>query len=320
VNRKPPQCAEIETALGATVTGEADGAIARRVENHLVECDACREEAEELRRLDRAVTSMRARPLAQAHQVAAQQKLRERLADLKTRMVAYSVVSSPIGPILIARSEQGVLLVEYLGRSGAAEAVRILHHHGLEPIEGDQAAPLALELSEYLSGRRASLDWPFDLRLVKSAFHREVLEFTKTIPRGAVVSYGGLATDIGRPRAVRAAAQALRWNPIPIAIPCHRVVGSTGALVGYAGGPTEKKNRLLALEGVPTVRAGRDFRIERKAMYVLAPHEKEYGLPSCPSVDVFPRGGVLFASRSQAESNGLIPCTTCRPDLHPLQV
>ena len=101
MNRKPPQCAEIESDLGATVTGEADGAIARRVENHLVECDACREEAEELRRLDRAVTSMRARPLAQAHQVVAQQKLRERLADLKTRMVAYSVVSSPIGPILI---------------------------------------------------------------------------------------------------------------------------------------------------------------------------------------------------------------------------
>ncbi len=130
----------------------------------------------------------------------------------------------------------------------------------------------------------------------------------------------GLAREVGRPRAVRAAAQALRWNPVPIVIPCHRVVGTSGALTGYAGGTTERKQKLLAIEGIPMVKAGRDFRIRRDAMYVLAPGDTEYCLPTCPSVDPFPLGGVLSGSRARAEATGLAPCTTCRPDLHPLPV
>ena len=171
---------------------------------------------------------------------------------------------------------------------------------------------------DYLDGRTHRLTWPLDFRLAHSEFHRKVLEATAAIPYGAVMSYQGLAHGIGRPQAVRATAQALRWNPLPIVVPCHRVIGSSGALTGYAGGETTRKQQLLAVEGVPTVRRRDDFEVQRDAMYILAPGDREYCLPTCPTVDPFPRGGVLFAARDQAEAQGLQPCSGCRPDLHPL--
>jgi methylated-DNA-[protein]-cysteine S-methyltransferase len=318
MRKKSVSCTEVKEELLAVSAGEADAATDHRVQAHLDTCEDCRREMAALRHIDREVTAMRRRPLLETHELQARRKLEERLADLKTRLVAYDVVPSPIGPILIARSEQGVMLVEYLGRQSNAEALRVLKQHGLEPSGGKDVAQLSAELNEYLGGQRTRLDWPLDLRLAKSPFHREVLQFTASIPRGAVVSYGGLAADIGRPRAVRAAAQALRWNPLPIVIPCHRVIGTSGALTGYAGGTSARKQKLLEVEGISTVKVGHDFRILRETMYVLAPHEREYCLPSCPSSDPFPRGGLLFASRAQAEATGLAPCTTCRPDLHPL--
>jgi O-6-methylguanine DNA methyltransferase len=209
--------------------------------------------------------------------------------------------------------------VEYVGRRTAPAATRLARLGQLEIVEdAGETETFARELTEYLEGRRTRLEWPLDLRLVRSEFHRGVLQRTAEIPYGAVVSYAGLAQELGKPRAVRAAAQALRWNPLPIVIPCHRVIGSSGALTGYAGGTTEKKQRLLAIEGVPMARSGHDFRIRRDAMYVLAPGESEYCLPTCGSSDPFPRGGILFASRQCAESKGFVPCTSCRPDLHPL--
>ena len=316
---KPPVCVDLEPDLVAAATGEAEPVAAQRVQAHVERCGACREEMVRYRAIEGEVAVIRGHLLAEPHVSLARAELEARLADLRTRLVAYRVVPSPFGNILIARSEQGVLLVEYLGRARRPDVSRLQRLHGMEVVEdGDDVERLARELLEYLAGRRTRLDWPLDLRLVRSEFHREVLRRTAAIPYGAVVSYGGLARDVGRPRAVRAAAQALRWNPVPIVIPCHRVVGTSGLLTGYAGGETTRKQRLLEVEGVPMVRARDDFRIVRDAMYVLAPGDTEYCLPSCPSVDPFPRGGLLFGSRARAEAVGLAPCTACRPDLHPL--
>ncbi len=324
MNAKPRACVELEADLVAAATGEADATTARRVQGHLERCRVCRAESDRYRRIEDEVGAMRSHLLASPHVALARDRLEARLADLRSRLVAYRIFASPIGPILIARSEQGVLLVEYLGPRGrprgleTTQLVRLPHVEAVE--DGGETEALYRELREYLDGRRTRLDWPLDLRLVRSEFHREVLRTTAAIPYGAVVSYAGLAREIGRPRAVRAAAQALRWNPVPIVIPCHRVVGTSGALTGYAGGTTERKQKLLAIEGIPMVKAGHDFRIRRDAMYVLAPGDTEYCLPTCPSVDPFPLGGVLFGSRARAEATGLAPCTTCRPDLHPLPV
>lgn len=321
MSAKPRACVELEADLVAAATGEAEAGTARRVHAHVGRCNPCRGEFERYRLIDGEVAAMRTHLVAEPHVALARDRLQARLADLRSRLVAYRIFPSPVGPVLLARSEQGVLLVEYLGRERSADVTRLGRLTGAELVEdGGETEALHRELVEYLEGRRTRLDWPLDLRLVRSEFHREVLRFTAGIPYGAVVSYAGLAHEVGRPRAVRAAAQALRWNPVPIVIPCHRVIGSSGALTGYAGGTTEKKQKLLAIEGVPTVKVGHDFRIRRDRMYVLAPGDSEYCLPSCPSVDPFPRGGVLFASRERAEATGLAPCTTCRPDLHPLAI
>jgi O-6-methylguanine DNA methyltransferase len=173
------------------------------------------------------------------------------------------------------------------------------------------------ELLEYLEGRRARLDWPIDWRLTRSEFHRGVLRATAAIPYGAVCSYAGIACEVGKPTASRAVAQALRWNPVPIVVPCHRVVGSSGALVGYAGDKVDLKRRLLDLEGIAL--AG-GTRIPRNAMYVGLPHERAYCLPSCPWIPSVeqPQRFFLFGSRQRAEAAGREPCEDCRPDLHPL--
>jgi O-6-methylguanine DNA methyltransferase len=247
---------------------------------------------------------------------AARARLIARLADLRTRVVTYGVFVSPLGPILLARTEQGVSLVEYLGDGGAA-ASRLFRAAGVETQE--DAGDLEVfhrELLDFLTGRRTRLDWPLDMRFARSDFERAVLEATAAVPYGAVSSYTGIAGDLGKPGAVRAVAQALRHNPVPIVVPCHRIVGLGGDLVGYAGNRTGLKERLLAIEGVPTL----DARVARRAMYHYDPNpDRQYCLPTCGDIARRPLGQVrLFARRDLAEATGLGPCADCRPDLHPL--
>jgi O-6-methylguanine DNA methyltransferase len=158
-----------------------------------------------------------------------------------------------------------------------------------------------------------------DLRLARSDFQRSVLEATAAIPYGAVVSYAGLAREIGKASASRAVAQALRWNPLPIVIPCHRVIGSSGALTGYAGSKLGLKKKLLTLEGVPTTQQARDPAIRSRSMYVAYPGIGAYCLPTCDFLNQAPPAPVTrFATREDAEEAGNIACLLCRPDLHPI--
>src|SRR5437667_6377371 len=192
-------------------------------------------------------------------------ELESRLADIRARMVAYGIFSSPLGKILIARSELGIALVEYLNSEKAA-ASYLAQLAGGEVREDKAGVEMVYhELLEYLDRRRTRLDWPLDLRWAGSDFQRRVLAATADLPYGAVTSYAGIARRIGTPSAVRAVAQALRRNPVPIALPCHRVIGNSGDLVGYAGNRISLKRTLLSLEGVPVAARGR--RIERNHMY-----------------------------------------------------
>jgi O-6-methylguanine DNA methyltransferase len=146
-----------------------------------------------------------------------------------------------------------------------------------------------------------------------------VLQATARVPCGAVASYAGIARQIGAPAATRAVAQALRRNPVPIAVPCHRVIGGTGDLTGYVGNKVGLKQRLLAVEGVRTVARHGARAVERDRMYMARFEETEYCLPTCGSLPARPLAElVLYGSRERAEAAGLAPCTTCRPDLHPL--
>ena len=104
------------------------------------------------------------------------------------------------------------------------------------------------ELDEYFEGRRRDFDLPIDWTLV-SPFGRRVLQATAAIPFGRVRTYGEMATQAGNPKASRAAGRALGANPIPIVVPCHRVIGASGRLTGYTGG-LQRKVALLQIEGV----------------------------------------------------------------------
>jgi methylated-DNA-[protein]-cysteine S-methyltransferase len=106
---------------------------------------------------------------------------------------------------------------------------------------------LRRELDEYFGGTRREFDLPVDLSPLPG-FQRSVLEELVRVPYGHVDTYGGLARRIGSPRAARAVGGALNRNPVPIVVPCHRIVGASGSLVGYAGG-LERKQALLGLEG-----------------------------------------------------------------------
>ena len=320
MNNVHPVCRDLEPDLLAVAAGEASRAAAERVGRHVDVCSACHEELERYRAVEGLVEALREASLSGDDPALARAELESRLADLRSRMVSFGIFSSPLGPILIARSEQGVAMVRYLTGSvrGGAVAHRLL---GEEAVE-DRAATEALyfDLVEYLEGRRTHLDWPLDLRLAKSDFHRDVLRATATVPYGAVTSYRGIAAEIGQPSAARAVAQALRHNPLPIVVPCHRIIGASGDLTGYAGNRLGLKVRLLAVEGVRTERATRSLHVARRVLYHYDPNEqREYCLPTCGSIARRPIGPVtLFASRERAEALGLTPCTSCRPDLHPL--
>jgi methylated-DNA-[protein]-cysteine S-methyltransferase len=321
MSRKPKICLEIEADLVAAASGDAESGIAHRVERHIDACAPCRGEFQRYREIDGVVGALRRAPVAAEGVARSRETLESRLADLRSRLVSYRIFPSPLGHILIGRSELGVSLVEYLGRRTDLGASRLSRAAGVEAQEdGAEIEALYRELLEYLKGDRTRLEWPLDLRLARSDFHRHVLRATAAVPYGAVTSYAGIASEIGKPAATRAVAQALRWNPLPIVVPCHRIIGTSGALTGYAGNQTGLKQHLLAVEGIRAVGARGDSRVARDALYHYDRNEQhEYCLPTCGDIAKRPIGRVtLLASRDVAGALGLVPCTACRPDLHPL--
>jgi methylated-DNA-[protein]-cysteine S-methyltransferase len=161
--------------------------------------------------------------------------------------VALGDVATPLGPLLIAVTPRGLARVafEFEHRDGVLEqlAARVSPRILRSPRATDA---WRRQLDEYFERARERFDLPVDRRLV-TGIARDVLAATARVPFGRTSTYGAIAERIGRPRAARAVGNALGSNPIPIVIPCHRVLRSGGALGGYAGG-VDRKRRLLALE------------------------------------------------------------------------
>ncbi|MGQ0830524.1 MAG: methylated-DNA--[protein]-cysteine S-methyltransferase [Microthrixaceae bacterium] len=162
--------------------------------------------------------------------------------------VAYATVDSPIGPLLLAATEAGLVRLGFDGEDDDAIlrdlAARIAPRVVRAPARLDAARR---ELDEYFGGRRDHFDLPLDWRL-SSGFRRMVLEHLYAdVGYGHTVSYLELATMVGNPKASRAVGTAMATNPIPIVVPCHRVLRTGGQLGGYGGG-LDTKVKLLALE------------------------------------------------------------------------
>jgi methylated-DNA-[protein]-cysteine S-methyltransferase len=159
--------------------------------------------------------------------------------------VAYTTVDSPVGPLTLARTPRGLVRVAFDGETGVLDelAARISPRVLSAPAQLDD---VRRQLDEYFDGRRTAFSLPLDWAL-SSGFRRQVLTETATIPYGRTSTYGALAGLAGSPKAFRAAGTALATNPVPIVVPCHRVLPSSGALGNYRGGPGRKRF-LLDLE------------------------------------------------------------------------
>ncbi|MEA2144597.1 MAG: methylated-DNA-[protein]-cysteine S-methyltransferase [Solirubrobacteraceae bacterium] len=183
------------------------------------------------------------------------------LAEPATRAglldVAYATLDSPVGTLLLAKTPRGLVRLAYL--DGAEEpvledlAARISPRVLSAPRELDQ---FRRELDEYFAGRRTRFEMTLDWRLTHG-FTRRVLQATARIPYGSVSSYKLMAGEAGSPRGSRAAGNALGSNPLPIIVPCHRVLQADGRLGGYTGG-VERKRLLLSVEGALPVSSETD--------------------------------------------------------------
>jgi methylated-DNA-[protein]-cysteine S-methyltransferase len=159
--------------------------------------------------------------------------------------VAYDVVDSPLGPLLVAATPRGLCRISF-DPEPEREAEALAERFGLRILRAPLDEPRR-ELDEYFAGRRRAFELPIDLGSV-APFNRRVLQELARVPYGHTTTYGRLAERAERPRAARAVGTVMNRNPVPIVLPCHRVVGSTGKLVGYGGG-LERKEQLLRLEG-----------------------------------------------------------------------
>jgi methylated-DNA-[protein]-cysteine S-methyltransferase len=178
-------------------------------------------------------------------------ELRARLATEADREglldVSYRTVDSPFGPLLLAASPEGLVRVAFerenhdavLARLATTISPRILS----SPRRTDD---VARQLDEYFAGRRRHFDVAVDLQLVRG-FRRAVISHLRQIAYGTTESYAAVARAAGNPAAVRAAGSACSHNPIPVVVPCHRVVRSDGTIGQYLGG-TEMKEALLTME------------------------------------------------------------------------
>jgi methylated-DNA-[protein]-cysteine S-methyltransferase len=191
---------------------------------------------------------------------------RERLA-LRARRegleaVGYDVMDSPVGRLWIAMGPKGVATIHFGAEPDHGELRRLirLYGPGIVP-DRKRTSVLARELDQYFEGRRRTFDLPVDLDGL-TAFHRRVLRALTRVPYGGLTTYQRIAREAGNVLAPRAAGRAVGANPIPIVVPCHRVIASDGTLGGYGGG-LDAKRALLALERGTAPEGGWPKRRER---------------------------------------------------------
>jgi methylated-DNA-[protein]-cysteine S-methyltransferase len=166
----------------------------------------------------------------------------ERLLD-----VAYDLVDTPIGALLVAATPRGLCRISY-DPDPESEVEALGRTYGVRVLRSSRPIDTARrELDEYFAGHRTRFDLDVDVTMLAD-FNRRVLQELARVPYGEVVTYGELAARAARPRAARAVGTVMNRNPLPIVLPCHRVIGASGKLVGYGGG-LERKEALLRLEG-----------------------------------------------------------------------
>lgn len=228
--------------------------------------------------------------------------------ELGTGMVdGYQVHDSPIGPVVVVFNPHGVAAVEPLD-----EAVEERHarRFGRRLVEARPPAAWRDGITRAIE-RGTPGRLPVDLRLL-TEFQRQVLHVAAAIPRGQVRPYGWLAARVGRPRAARAVGSTMAGNPVPLIIPCHRVVRADGHIGAYSLGGPDNKWTLLTAEGADP--AGLEVLAARGVRFVGSATTRVFCLPTCSHARrISHRHRVEFHSEAEAGEAGFRPCAVCRP-------
>lgn len=194
------------------------------------------------RRLFAGLPEHDATALARLHERLVRDAAREEVLD-----VAYRTLDSPVGTLLLAATGEGLVRVAFAVQDHAAVLQGLADEVSPRVLRAPaRLDPVAAQLDEYFTGHRTRFELPLDWRLSRG-FRRTVLEELRTIGYGHTRSYARIAAAAGSPRAVRAVGTACARNPLPLVVPCHRVVRSDGTEGGYVGGPAAK-HLLLGLE------------------------------------------------------------------------
>ena len=231
---------------------------------------------------------------------------------LRRPQAAVGVVKSKLGNLLVAVTARGIVLNQYLQEESTAVTALGKLRLAFDPIEDQRAVgKVGEEVNRYLTGEADALNHDVDLTFAGSSFHKKVLDRLHMIPRGAVISYQALGAALGSASSARAVGNALHNNPVPIYVPCHRVVSSDGRVGGYGGG-AERKLQLLRSEGFAL--GIRDVRLPDRVVWG---HNatKIYCQTNCRAAARVDRGRILFfADHNKARQAGFRPCKICRPD------
>ena len=238
-------------------------------------------------------------------------KITTALKRIRRPEAAVGVVKSSLGRLLVAMSSSGVALTHYVhdGRDIAATLATLRLQ--FDPVEDQRTVrEVGKEISHYVAGDAKALRQRVDLILAGNAFQKKVLDGLQTVPRGAVVSYQAVGAAVGSAKAARAVGNALHNNPVPIYIPCHRVIAADGRLGGYVGGPACKL-QLLRSEGFAV-----DSDTGNISNTTVWGHRgtKMYCKPGCRVAAHGDRTRIVFfANPEEAQRAGMRPCKICRP-------
>ena len=231
---------------------------------------------------------------------------------MRRPQAAVGVVKSKLGNLLVAITARGIVLNQYLQDMSTAVTALAKLRLVFDPIEDQRAVgTVGEEVNRYLTGEADALNHDVDLTFAGSSFQKKVLDRLHMVPRGAVISYQALGAALGSASSARAVGNALHNNPVPIYVPCHRVVSSDGRVGGYGGGAA-RKLQLLRSEGFAL--GIRDVRLPDGVVWGHS-GTKIYCQTNCRAAARVDRGRILFfADQNKARQAGFRPCKICRPD------
>jgi O-6-methylguanine DNA methyltransferase len=219
------------------------------------------------------------------------------------------VIPSPVGRLLVAESDRGLATIHFLSMDGGEQTLEKLRRK-FDLIENEASTRrVGAEIDRMFNGDMSVLAHRVDLSVVESEFQRRALILLRTVPPGAVITYQGLAAAVGHPNSQRAIGTTMATNPVPIFVPCHRVIKSDGSIGNYGGGVANKL-RLLRAEGFEV---GRDLRLPAGA---VMGHRKTriFCRPECSAAKRADSSRTLyFADAKSAAHAGLRACKLCRP-------